>query len=60
MANRNMSKDDWVSLFRDVGLSDAQMQQWHRVFEAKHPDDHQGFLEWLDIPQNEIKAIRSM
>ncbi len=60
MTAENMSKDDWVSLFRDIGLDDTRMRQWHRTFEARHPDSHRNFLEWLGIPQSEINEIRSV
>jgi hypothetical protein len=55
----NVSKEQWVALFRELGLDETQMRQWHRLFEARHPDGHQGFLEWLGIPPAEIKTIRA-
>lgn len=54
-----MNKENWVSLFRAIGLSDEKMMYWHQEFEAKFPEDHQSFLEWLNIPENEIKSIRA-
>ncbi len=53
-----MTKEQWTNLFTDIGLSEAQMHDWHRAFERKHPEDHQAFLEWLNIPAGEIKDIR--
>jgi hypothetical protein len=55
----NVSKAQWVALFRELGLDETQMRQWHRLFEARHPDGHQGFLEWLGIPAAEINTIRA-
>jgi len=55
-----MNKENWVELFRAVGLSDEPMVRWHREFEAKYPEDHQSFLEWLNIPKDEIKSIRAL
>lgn len=54
-----MSKYDWVEMFRNIGLSDGAMARWHQEFEAKYPEDHQSFLEWLNIPEKEIKSIRA-
>lgn len=53
-----MTKTQWIELFREAGLTDKTMQTWHTLFEARHPEDHQRFLEWLGIPENEISAIR--
>ena len=51
-------KEEWVGLFRQIGLSDEQMDQWHRLFEADFPTAHQSFLEWLQISEGEINEIR--
>ncbi len=55
-----MNKEKWVSLFQEIGLDDTTMNKWHKVFEARHPDGHQSFLEWLEIPANEISLIRAL
>jgi len=54
-----MNKENWVSMFREIGLDDKAMLKWHSLFEKKHPDEHQSFLEWLNIQQGEIDKIRS-
>ena len=54
-----MDKDDWVSMFREVGMSDEAMMKWHRVFEARHPEGHEAFLVWLGVSSDEIAKIRS-
>ena len=51
---------EWVAMFEEIGLDEAKMHQWHRTFEARHPDAHQGFLEWLEIDRQEIDRIRAM
>jgi len=51
--------EEWVAVFREAGLGDAEMKRWHEVFEARHPEAHQGFLEWLGVPPKEIEGIRS-
>ena len=60
MNNDVMDKSKWVLLFQEIGLDDETMRAWHRAFEARYPDGHQLFLEWLGIFQNEIKVIRAL
>ena len=55
-----MNKEKWVLLFREIGLNDATMTQWHQAFESRYPDGHQSFLEWLGIPGDEITRIRAL
>ena len=56
MPNTNMTKTQWVELFRETGLDEATMCQWHRLFEQRYPD--QAFLESLGIDSAEITLIR--
>ncbi len=58
MADKKMSKQEWVALFKEIGLDQATMHKWHAAFEKRHPDAHQSFLEWLSIPPKEIADIR--
>jgi hypothetical protein len=51
--------NDWVAMFRDLGLDEARMKQWHKTFEARHPQAHQSFLQWLGLPEGKIEAIRA-
>ena len=55
-----MNKEKWVLLFREIGLDEATMTQWHQAFENRYPDGHQSFLEWLGIPGDEIARIRTL
>jgi hypothetical protein len=55
----NVNVDEWVAMFREIGLDDARMNQWHKLFEARHPDAHQAFLEWLGISPEEIDRHRA-
>jgi hypothetical protein len=57
--NQRVNVDDWVAMFRDIGLEQAKMEQWHRLFEARHPAGHQDFLEWLGLNPEEIYRIRT-
>lgn len=53
-----VNKNQWVAMFKELGLNESQMMQWHRIFEARHPEGHQRFLEWLGIKAAEIERIR--
>ncbi len=53
-----MNRETWTRLLRASGFTDADMQRWHRDFEAADPEYHQRFLEFLCIPQEEIVTIR--
>ncbi len=50
---------EWTAMFREIGLDRAKMEQWHKVFEARHPAGHQSFLEWLGLPAKRIDRIRA-
>jgi hypothetical protein len=54
----HVSVDEWVELFRAIGLDDQKMHAWHAEFERRHPAGHQGFLEWLRLPTERIAEIR--
>ena len=60
MSDVAMNKEQWVELFREIGLDDETMVCWHKAFEAKNPAGHQSFLEWLQIPADEITHIRAL
>jgi len=60
MSNEVMNKEQWVLLFREIGLDEKTMMNWHKAFETHYPDAHQAFLEWLNIPQAEIGQIRAL
>jgi DNA-binding transcriptional MerR regulator len=55
---KDMTKEKWVSIMKSAGFSEADMQRWHREFERAAPDDHQEFLQYLHIPEKEIRDIR--
>jgi DNA-binding transcriptional MerR regulator len=56
---RAMTKAKWIALLRTLGLSDAEMNQWHVAFERQSPLAHQDFLESLGLPEVEIQRIRN-
>ncbi len=53
-----ITKEKWVSIMKGCGLTEGQMNGWHMEFERSAPEEHQEFLEFLHIPDAEIKTIR--
>lgn len=53
-----VNKDEWVKRFRAIGLDEAAMQSWHRLFERENPEGHQSFLEWLGLAPEKVAKIR--
>lgn len=53
-----ITRDQFVALLRESGISDAQMTALHRRFEQRHPDAHDAFLRYLQIEDAEVKEIR--
>ncbi len=51
--------EEWVDMFREMGLDRETMSKWHQVFESRHPEAHRSFLEWLGLPPKEVEAIRA-
>ncbi len=56
---KSIAKDQWVGMFREIGLDDAAMKKWHQIFEKRHPQGHQAFLEWLGLSPAEVQKVRS-
>jgi len=57
MSDVAMNKDQWVDLFREIGLDDAGMKNWHIEFEKTTPEGHQDFLESIGIEEDEVTAL---
>jgi len=53
-----ITQDKWVEIMRAAGLTEADMHRWHTEFEKAAPAEHQEFLEFLQIPKDEITKIR--
>lgn len=53
-----INKDRWVEIMRAAGLTEQDMQNWHKQFEKMEPEAHQEFLESLGIKMAEIQGIR--
>ena len=54
----NITVTEWVEMFKAIGLTEAKMSEWHKLFETKYPDAHQSFLEWLGLDAKKIEQIR--
>jgi hypothetical protein len=53
-----ITEDQFVSILNDAGITDVQKHKLHGLFEARHPQGHEAFLQWLGVPADEIRAIR--
>ncbi|SCY05358.1 hypothetical protein [Desulfoluna spongiiphila] len=56
---KNVSKEQWVAMFQEIGLSEEQMMAWHQVFETRHPEVHDQFLAWLGMSEADIVDVRN-
>ena len=54
-----MTVKEFAQMFREIGLDEAAMQKWHALFEQRHPESHQSFLEWLGLGAAQIEQIRA-
>lgn len=54
-----MNKQQWISLLKASGFTEEDLDRWHIEFERTAPDKHQQFLEFLCIPDEEIREIRA-
>ncbi len=54
-----VTKQKWTAIMSAAGFSEDDMRRWHREFEKSAPAEHQEFLEFLHIPPDEIKTIRT-
>jgi crotonobetainyl-CoA:carnitine CoA-transferase CaiB-like acyl-CoA transferase len=55
---KNLNKAQWIAMFQALGLDEKAMKQWHHLFETRHPEAHQSFLEWLGLEGDEVTQIR--
>lgn len=54
-----LTVEEFKAMFREVGMDESGMKQWHRVFELRHPESHQSFLEWLGLTPAHIAKVRA-
>lgn len=55
-----VTKEKWIAIMRQAGFTQDDMNRWHVQFEKNAPEEHQEFLEFLHIPQDEIARIRNL
>ena len=55
-----LTKDEFVAILKEAGLTEEQMTAFHRAFEKRAPEAHRRFLEHLQIDDAEIRRIRAM
>jgi hypothetical protein len=55
---KTITKNEFVALLNEAGVTEAQKRMLHALFEKKHPEAHQSFLEHLSVPPAEIREIR--
>ena len=55
---KTITKDQFVALLNEAGITDAQKQRLHALFESRHPEQHQAFLEYLGLPATAVSEIR--
>lgn len=53
-----ITKEKWKSIMEAAGFSEADMHRWHAEFEKSAPNEHQEFLQFLNITTEEIRSIR--
>ena len=53
-----VTKEKWTAIMSAAGFTQDDMHRWHAEFEKSAPQEHQEFLEFLHIPEEEVKAIR--
>ena len=56
--DNQLTKAKWVAILKNSGMSEQDMDNWHKQFERAEPNAHQAFLESLQIDANEIAQIR--
>ena len=49
----------WTELLVASGFSRRDMHAWHVNFERSAPAEHQAFLEFLGMPEQDIRRVRA-
>ena len=47
-----------MGIFEPKSFEAIPDEDWHRLFETRHPEAHQSFLIWLGIEAEEVRRIR--
>jgi len=55
---KSVTKDQFVAVLDEAGITDEQKHRLHAAFEARHPEAHEEFLRWLGLPADAVRSIR--
>ncbi|MFT3831152.1 MAG: hypothetical protein QM691_15750 [Opitutaceae bacterium] len=56
---KNVTRDQFLAVLDEVGVSETQKQRLHAAFEKRYPEAHQAFLEYLGLPADAVREIRA-
>ncbi len=56
---KTITKDQFVAVLNEAGVTEEQKARLHAVFEKRYPDAHQSFLEFLGLPADTVRDIRT-
>ncbi len=56
---KNVTKDQFVALLNEAGVTDEQKARLHAAFEKRYPEAHESFLAWLGLPTDAVRDIRN-
>ncbi len=59
MSVYGMTREQWIEVFRATGLDDAMMHRWHVEFERRYPAQHQAFLQWIGLSEEDLRSVRA-
>ncbi len=55
---KTITKDQFVAVLTEAGITDEQKHRLHAIFEARYPEAHESFLQWLNLPADTVRSIR--
>lgn len=56
---KNVTKEQFIAVLDDAGVTDDQKARLHAAFEKRYPEAHQSFLEMLGLPADAIRDLRA-
>ena len=56
---KNVTKDQFIAVLDEAGITAEQKERLHAAFEKRYPEAHQSFLEGLGFPADAIHQIRN-
>ncbi len=55
---KTITKDQFVGVLNEAGITDDQKRRLHAAFESRHPQAHEAFIQWLGLQADEVRSIR--